>query len=386
MIKRGALGLLLVCACAGGRAELPAESIGVVEALPPVHPDTWVYAHDTNFFSLNDAKVVLVDVAAEKRRYKGSIPSAQFPSFLAGTTRPELYVAETVHSRRLRGERTDLITIYDKATLAPVGEIVLPGNKRGMIVTHKNTLQFLNGEKWLLLYNFTPAVSVSVIDIDKRKILSEASIAGCSMIYPSGGRSFGSLCGDNTMLVTHLDQQGQVAKQERTSPFFNADDDPVFAKPAVIRGVHYFPSFKGRVHPVDLSGAEPNIREDWSLLDEQDRAGNWRPGGWQIATAHEASQRLFVLMHPDGVDGSHKGGGAEVWVYDAPSGQRLNRMVLKEWGVSIEVTQGEKPYLVVTNGNMELDVYAADSGEWLRFIGGRAFEMPMILHAARVSR
>ena len=49
----------------------------------------------------------------------------------------------------------------------------MPGAKRGMIVTHKNTLQFLDNEKFLLLYNFTPAASVSVIGIEKRKVLAE---------------------------------------------------------------------------------------------------------------------------------------------------------------------------------------------------------------------
>ena len=137
------------------------------------------------------------------------------------------------------------------------------------------------------------------------------------------------------------------------------------------------------VQPVDMTAASPEIAPGWSLLQEQDKMQNWRPGGWQIATAHASSHRLFVLMHPDGTDGSHKGGGSEVWVYDVESRQRLNRITLKEWGVSIEVTQGEQPYLVVTNGNMELDVYAADSGGWLRLIGGRAFEMPMIIHASR---
>ena len=203
------------------------------------------------------------------------------------------------------------------------------------------------------------------------------------MIYPSRQRSFGSLCGDNTMLVTHLDENGKLAKQERTGAFFDADNDPVFAKPAVIAGVYYFPSFKGMVHPVDLNAADPVIHDSWSLLQDQDRSENWRPGGWQIATAHENSQRLFMLMHPDGGNGSHKGGGTEVWVFDVDAKQRLDRIVLKEWGVSIEVTRGEQPYLVVTNANMDLDVYNADSGEWLRFIGGRAFETPFILHASR---
>lgn len=382
-MKRAVLGLVLVFSSMAAMAELPVETIPNVETLPSSYPDTWVYAHDTNFFSLSDAKVVLVDVAAENRNYKGSLPSSHFPSFLAATTRPEVYVAESVYSRRMRGERTDLISIYDKANLAPIGEVILPGAKRGMIVTHKNTLQFLDDEKFLLLYNFTPATSVSVVDIGKRAFLAEVSIGGCTMIYPSRQRSFGSLCGDNTMLVSHLDENGKLAKQERTGAFFDADTDPVFAKPAVIAGIYYFPSFKGMVHPVDMNAADPEMPDAWSLLQEQDRQANWRPGGWQIASAHEASGRLFVLMHPDGENGSHKGGGSEVWSYDVASEKRLERITLKEWGVSIEVTQGEQPFLVVTNANMDLDVYAADTGEWLRFIGGRAFETPFILHASR---
>lgn len=382
-MKRAIFGLLLVVTCTASLAELPVETIPKVETLPASYPDTWVFAHDTNFFSLSDAKVVVVDVAAENRHYKGSIPSSHFPSFLAAYTRSELYVAESVYSRRLWGERTDYLTIYDKANLAPIGEIVLPAAKRAMIVTHKNTLQFLDNEKLLLLYNFTPGTSVSVIDIEKREFLGEVTIAGCTMIYPSGQRSFGSLCGDNTMLVTHLDDDGEVAKQERTPAFFDADTDPIFAKPAVIAGVYYFPSFKGMVHPVDMSAADPEMGAGWSLLSEEDRQENWRPGGWQIATAHEASGRLFMLMHPDGENGSHKGGGSEVWVYDVDAKQRVDRINLKEWGVSIEVTQGEEPYLAVVNGNMDLDVYSADTGEWLRFIGGRAFETPFILHASR---
>ena len=375
--------LLFILGCAASWAELPIEEIPKVETLPSSYPDTWVFAHDTNFFSLIDAKVVLVDVAAENRHYKGSIPSSHFPSFLAASTRPEVYVAESIYSRRVRGEKTDLIAIYDKVNLAPIDEIILPGAKRGMIVTHKNTLQLLDDEKFLLLYNFTPATSVTVIDIATRKVVEEASIGGCSMIYPSQQRSFGSLCGDNSMLVTHLDEAGQVAQQARTAAFFDASSDPIFAKPARIDGVYYFPSFRGKVHPVDMNTSDPQMQEVWSLLQEQDRQANWRPGGWQIASAHEASKRLFVLMHPEGADGSHKGGGSEVWVYDVDTKQRVARVTLKEWGVSIEVTQGEQPYLVVTNANMELDVYSATSGEWLRFIGGRAFETPFVLHASR---
>ena len=41
-------------------------------------------------------------------------------------TRPEIYITETFHSRGTRGERTDVLTIYDKANLQPIGEVVIP--------------------------------------------------------------------------------------------------------------------------------------------------------------------------------------------------------------------------------------------------------------------
>ena len=100
-MKRAVFGLVLIFGCMTSLAELPVDTIPNVETLPASYPDTWVYAHDTNFYALNDAKVIVVDVAAENRNYKGSIPSSHFPSFLAASSRAELYVAESIHSRRL---------------------------------------------------------------------------------------------------------------------------------------------------------------------------------------------------------------------------------------------------------------------------------------------
>jgi methylamine dehydrogenase heavy chain len=373
------LGLALAAALPAA-AQLPEEPIGVVERLPAQWPATWVQAHDTNFYALSDGKVVIFDVAAENRNYKGSIPAGQFASYIASTTRPEVYVAETYYSKRVRGERHDVITIHDKTTLSPLAEIPLPGGKRGQYVTFKNTLQLLNDERWLAVYNFSPAASVSVIDVAARRIIGEVQIPGCAMIYPTGRRNFMSLCSDGAMLVSSLNEGGGVAKQWRTPAFFDADQDPLFAMPTLIGRTAYFPTFHGDVQPVDLSGDEPKPLRRWTLLDDEARHGNWRPGGWQIAAGH-GSGRLFVLMHPDGYDGSHKNGGPEVWVFDVASGKRLARHVLKNWGVSIEVTAGDDAYLVVTNGDYQLDVYDADDGTWLRSFGDHAVTMPMVLHA-----
>lgn len=376
-------GLCLTAALAAGvsHAQLPAEQIPSVAKLSPDYPPDLVFAHDANFDALIAGRVVLLDIAAETHQYKGALDAAQFASFTQSATRDELYVAETFYSRGTRGERTDVVTIYDKGQLTPIAEIPLPGGKRGQVVSNRYTLQLVDGDRYLFLFNFTPAASVTMIDVETRQILSETPIPGCSLIYPTGKRGFSSLCSNGSIFTAQFDDKGQVTSQEKLPPFFSVDDDPLFDKPVYVKGTAYFPSFKGQMQPIDLSGDTPAIGAAWSLVSADERAENWRPGGWQIATAG-ASGLIHVLMHRDGADGSHKSGGPEVWVFDPASKRRVNRFELKNWGVSIEVTGGKNPYLVVTNGDMQLDVYDAGTGKWLKMIGGAA-AMPFNLHALR---
>ena len=374
---------IAVAAVYPAAAELPVDPIPNVLSLDPDYPDTWIYAHDTNFFSLLDGQVVLLDVAAENRHYKGAIPAGQFASFLESTRRPELYVAETFYSRRTRGERTDTITIHDKATLDVIDEIVLPGGKRGQMVTHKHTLRFLDAEeRHLAVYNFTPAESVTIVDVAARKVVSEIEIPGCAFIYPTGPMGFSSLCANGAMLTVQLDGSGAEASRTRIDPFFDIDADPLFAKAVHIGSVAYFPSFGGKLQPIDLAGPQPVIGEPWELVSEQEAAANYRPGGWQIATGRDDGH-LYVLMHKDGKEGSHKNGGDEVWVFDVAKRQRVQIIKLAKWGVSIEVTGSATPYLAVLNADMDLDVYDANAGKLLRTIGNRFAETAFMLHAVQ---
>jgi len=376
-------GLCLGAAIAAGvsHAELPAEQIPSVAKLSLEYPASLIFAHDANFDALIAGRVVLIDVAPDSHNYKGALDAAQFASFTQSAERNELYVGETFYSRGTRGERTDVVTIYDKEHLKTKAEIVLPGGKRGQVVSNRYTLQLADRDRFLFVFNFTPAASVVMIEVETRKILSETQIPGCSLIYPTGERGFSSLCSNGSLFTAQFDESGKVTTQEKIPPFFSVDDDPLFDKPIYLKGSAYFPSFKGQMQPIDLSGNTPRLAPAWSLLSEAERNENWRPGGWQIASVSDAGL-IYILMHRDGSDGSHKGGGSEVWVFDPSSKKRVNRFELKEWGVSIELTRGANPYLVVTNGDMQLDVYAADTGKWLKMIGGAA-AMPFNLHALR---
>jgi methylamine dehydrogenase heavy chain len=360
---------------------LPEEALGSTATLPQKYPSSWVFLHDLHFASLIDGRAAIVDVAAENRNLKGQIPVAQFGSVTPSTTRPEIYVGETFYSRLTRGERTDAITIYDKATLAPKGEIILPGGKRGLFVTIKNSLQLTNGEKWLLVFNFTPAASVSVIDLDSRTIISEIETPGCSQIYPTGARSFATLCAEGTITSVQLDQNGKATKTVTSKPFNDIDNDPIFMMPAMVGKVAWFVTFKGNFRGIDLSGDVAKVLPAFSIAKQAGGNPEWRPGGWQVIGADPAGL-LYVLMNQAGREGSHKDGGTEAWVVDPRKKALTKRIPLKNHTLSVELTNDGNPLLVVARVDGQLDVYSAPNGDFLRSIGGVASN-PMAMTAAR---
>jgi methylamine dehydrogenase heavy chain len=380
----GAIALTVLAGAAHAASypePLPNEPIPSVAELSAQYPASWVYVQDLHFNSLPDGRAAIVDVAADVRAFKGQVPVAQFGTLLPATTKPEIYVAETFFSRMTRGERTDVITIWDKATLKTKGEIVLPGGKRGQFVTLRNSFQLTNGEKWALLFNFTPASSVSVIDIDARKILNEIDLPGCSLIYPSGARGFTSLCADGTMTSIELGADGKVANSSTSKPINDIDHDPMFMTPAMVGKTAWFVTFKGNIHGLDLANTKARDLGTFQMPKEKTAEGEWRPGGWQVISA-DAAGRLYVLMNPAGKEGSHKDGGSEVWVVDPAKKQRVARIPLQNPAVSVEVTAQSTPLLVASRTDGSLDVYDGTSGTFQRTLA-QVVHDPMTMTASR---
>lgn len=373
--------LLLAILPAFAFAEIQPEPLGVVRSLPEVYPANWMIIQDSAFFHMSDGKFIVLDIASDDAasRFKGMFNGSAIAQFHQAKTKPEMYVVETFLSRGNRGERTDVLTIYDKRTLLPVQEVVVPAKRMSGMPTDYY-LQLVDDEKLALVANFTPATSVSVIDIVERKFLGEIPIPGCSLVYPMTGRGFASLCADGSIFSVQIDADGRQASSSRTSKFFDADNDPLMEKAAMIDGVAYFPSFLGSVYPVDMNGPEPRVQEQWSLIGDGD--DGWRPGGLAL-TGSDSGGHLYVLMHRDGYDGSHKDPGVEVWVFDTRAKRRIRRIALDVPAISIGLTRGDDPLLAVTNINLELDVYDSNSGEHQRTIGNFGQETPFLLHGAR---
>ena len=356
---------------------LPAQAIPSVESLPATYPDTWIFAHDLNFNSLLDGKILIVDVAAETRNFKGIIGAGMMGQFQPSRTRSELYTGQTFLSRRTYGERTDALIIFDKSTLQPIDEIVLPP-KRQQVVTQPNSFQLTDDERIGLVMNFTPASSVTVVDIPARTVLGEIPLPGCNFVFPTGERGFSTICADGTMVTHVLNGDGSVQSSVRSEPFIDIDADPIFIKNAELNDVTYFPSYQGRIQPVDFSGEMPIVLDDWQFVPDELQEDNWRPSGWQVIAASD--RELFVVMQANGEEGSHKSGGSEVWVLD-PSAKRLSRRIeLHDGGLSIALTRSDPAYLVVTNENMSLDVFDPLSGEHIRNITLGIGAFPFVLY------
>jgi methylamine dehydrogenase heavy chain len=338
-----------IAAAADFPTPLPADTIQKIETLPAKYPTNWSFLNYAGEF------IELRNVGSDSREVKGLLQAHDSATLLVPDKRPELYVADTVWSRGVRGTRTDFITVYDTQTLNPIGEIVLPGAKRALITAMEGLLAFTDDQRMALVFDFTPASSVTIVDLVKRQILGEVEIPGCSLVYPSGTRGFSTLCSSGTMLTVRLDANGAVAGRSESKAFNLLDTDPLFTASAVVAGVRYFPSLHGRVQPIDMRGDDVKILPDWPLISAADAAGQWRPSGWQIVAGDE-QKLLYVLMQPDAQEGTHKNPATEVWVFNTATKTRIKRLRLVRPGSSISLTHGAEPLLLVQTAE-RLDVY-----------------------------
>ena len=318
-IQRWALAGIVLSTIALGpataSAELAPEKPGEVERLPPI-ADHWVFVGDTVlrrsalFDAASGEMLGMVNVG---HGVSGARPHVS-------RSRAEIYVIETVYDRGHRGARTDLVTIYGAGDLAVLGEVVIPpkraDNGNGV------ALGALLGDRFLAVFNQTPATSVSIVDVGTRTFVTEIATAGCALVFEVGPRSFGQLCGDGSAQRIDLDADGHERARVRSARFFDPIADPVTEKGVrVAAGRWLFVSFDGHAHEVDFAAERPVAAEPWSLVDDRERRDGWRIGGQQHLALHRASGRLYSVMHR-GEPGSHKDGGPEIWVYDLAARRR----------------------------------------------------------------
>ncbi|MBW2387956.1 MAG: hypothetical protein JRG89_05910 [Deltaproteobacteria bacterium] len=363
-------------------AELPAEKLGVSLRVGSPGPH-WTYYLDFQLSTFN-GRYVLMD--ADNADFLAQVSAGQMPTLAVSPDGNEIYVAETTYEYGSRGERHDFVTIYDTTDYAVQGHIDLPTGKRALMASVRRAT-LLNDPRFMVVYNYTPATSVSLIDLRERRHVAETPVPGCHLVYPTGARGVSMLCGDGTLLTLHFDEAGELAGQHRSEAFFDPQTDHLKTNAVAIGHIWYFISYSGDVYPVDLSGERPSFAKPWALVDHDKKpagwlgalftmgkAGPWLPGGMELAATHVQRGELYVIVHPifwSDAKGDHDFPGPEVWVYDLERRERVRRLKLRGVGMSIGVTQDEAPLLLVLGADIRteeasLEIYDARSGKFLR--------------------
>jgi methylamine dehydrogenase heavy chain len=311
---------------------------------------------------------------------KGLISHSGFsPAIVSLPSRKEAYVVESYYSRGVTGTRSDVLTVVDLADLSTKAEIEIPAKTAALSFRHH--IGLLGDERYIVVFNMTPAQSVSIVDVVERRFVGEIAIPGCAIIMPTGTRSFLTICGDGTLQLIRLDEKGLEAARVRTRPFFIVEEDPVFDRVVQTTRGWLLVSHEGLVREVGVDGDRITVGDAWSMLDvgdakdakdakDAEEQGRWRPGGFQPFTMHRGSSLLYSLMHKGKVDTQDEN-GTEIWVFDTERRRRVARLELPVEASNILSSQEAAPRLYVYDKDGKLHIY---DGKRLRVL--RTIEKP----------
>lgn len=299
--------------------ELPAD---VLTVSPGPTGSERIYAMDLAINHMTDSRVRVLD--ARSGKFLGMVSTGFVGNFTLSAKADEMYVVSTHHSRTWRGERVDVLEVHDTASLAFKYEVVLP-TRRAQALNYRGLLRPTGNGRFVLVQNATPATSVTVVDLQQRKVIGEIPTPGCYLVYPSAthGSRFSTVCGDGKVATITLDDNGQVSDRQLTEKLFDADDDAWFQHAEQIGDRYWFLSFKGTLTELDLSGPVAVVKARQLLAEGAGRPKGWRPGGYQIFAVHPSGQRVVLAMHDKGTEGSHKRPAKQLWMFDLASGRRI---------------------------------------------------------------
>jgi methylamine dehydrogenase heavy chain len=354
---------------------LPAEHLTVAKV--GQKSPHWIYVLDGAINNEIDTRVYLFD--GDTYRRIGQIDTGFMPGVNLSPDGKTTVVATTYFARGGHGTRTDVVEFNDNATLSNAGEIIIPP-KHAQTLPMLFAVAYSADGRFLYTPYLTPAASFGVLDPVKKTVIGEIDTAGCTLVFPSGPNRVSSICESGRLLTITLDGQGHEASRANSDPFFNPDEDPVFAQAVPLTDGYAFVSFLGEVHEIDFTHPKPVLRAPWPLVTGADK-GTWRPGGIQIGAVHRALGRLYVPMHRGG-EGSHKQGGSEIWVFDLKSHQRLARWPFdtRESGLvtALQVSQDAAPLLFAATDKADLVILEALTGR-LKHVEKRLGQTPSLI-------
>ncbi len=281
-----------------------------------------IYVADVAIAHIADGRLRVFD--ARNGRLLGMINTGFAGNFALSANAEEIYIATTYLSRGGRGERTDVLEVWDAQTLAFKHEVVLPP-RRAQTLNYRGLVSVSANGRYVWVQNATPASSITVVDLAEKKVSAEIQTPGCWGTLPAAAHParFGMLCSDGRITTLTLNDQGQEADRQLSEVLFDPDRDAWFHSAERIGDRYFFLSFKGSITEVDLSGASARQVAQRGFVSAQQARLGWRPGGYQAFAVHPGGRWAVVAMHDQGREGSHKLPAKQLWTIDLASGRRV---------------------------------------------------------------
>jgi methylamine dehydrogenase heavy chain len=300
--------------------ELPAETL-TTTTLAGKSKER-IYVGDVAIAHIVDGRLRVF--SAQDGKLMGMINTGFAGNFALSKAADEVYIATTYMSRGGRGERSDILEVWDADSLGFKYEVLLP-SKRAQTLNYRGMVQPSGNGRFVMVQNATPATSVTVVDLAGRKVTTEVSTPGCWGIWPAAsGARFSMLCGDGKVATITLDDAGQVADRQVSAPFFDADQDAWYHTAEQRGDRAWFLSFKGQLTELDLAGPVAVKKAAVNLVaDARLQKAGWRPGGYQPFAIDPSSKYAVVAMHDQGGEGSHKRPAKQLWIVDIASGKTV---------------------------------------------------------------
>lgn len=312
---------------------------------PEIAPGPNVFVVSPNWGGAGAVTVL----SADDLSYKGNYATGMTAQFFLSPGAKTVYTTSAFPERITYGPIKAYLQKFDVATLKTIEEVEVPP-QFAQTAAQQPTLVVSPDEKWAYVQNATPATSVSVVNLKTGEVTAEIPNPGCWGIYlaPKGSK-FSSLCGDGSMLTVRLSSKGKLRDQAYSDPIFDVENDPLFVHSQRIDGNLVFSTYNGSFVSVSDSGKKAEVVDSWSYTDGIE--GNWAPGGYEIMAYNEPNGVMFVSMHPDAYDGSHKDGSKELWAIDMKEKKVLYRSAAEHLTHVTVTGDAEAPVLFGVDGH-----------------------------------
>jgi len=296
--------------------------------------------------------------SADDLTYKGNMTAGAIGQMVISPDGTKAYGQSTYMARYTHGDIEQVLEVYDVETLSIEKEIILPP-KAAMVAAYAPYLAISADGSLVYVQNATPATSVTVVDVEAGEVVQEVPTPGCFGIYPTlEGYGFSTACGDGTFASFDLGEDGAEATRSVSEEIFDPDENPIFIPGKRIGEALAFLTHKGDLMTLDDTGEAVKLIETVSLTEGVE--DEWAPGGYDLFTYSPTADVLFVAMHSEPYDGSHKNASEEIWAYDVSDSELLYRTHV-EGVISMTASDAEAPMVYAVNEHEStLELFSSD--------------------------